>query len=321
MKAVRAIACIAVSACALSASVARGAAGDYPQKPVRLVVPAAPGGGLDIMGRLMAQDLYSQWHQTVVADNRPGAGVMIGTELVSKAPPDGYTALVVNANLASNAILQNKLDVVKHLSGVGLVATLPNALSVAPVLPAHTMKEFIAYAKAKPLTFGTAGIGVLGHLCGEMLKLSTGIDMVHVPYKGGGPVMAALAAGEVNVGIVSLASSVPHMKSGRVRILGVTGLKRSPSAPDIPAIAETVPGFDMDGWIGFLMPAGTPRPVIAAFNAALQKSIAREDMRQKLASQGFDAQGGTPQAFDALIRNDVTKYTKIITKAHISASR
>lgn len=306
-------------AVALTASAVCGGAHaeTYPSKPVRVVVPASPGGGLDIMGRLIAQDLYAQWHQTVVADNRPGAGVMIGTELVSKASPDGYTALVVNSNIGSNAILQHKLDVLKHLSAVGLVATLPNALSVPVSLPVHTVKEFIAYAKTKPVTFGTAGIGVLGHLCGEMLKTATGTNLVHVPYKGGGPVMAALASGEVNAAIVSLASTVPHMKAGRVRILGVTGRKRSPTAPDIPAIAETVPGFDMDGWIGFLMPAGTPRAVINTFNAALQKAVDRPDMQQKLASQGFDAQGGTPEEFATIIKNDVAKYSKVIAEAGI----
>lgn len=307
---------VGLAAAALAAG-GQAAAADYPVKPVRIVVPAAPGGGLDIMGRLVAQDLYAQWHQTVVADNRPGAGVMIGTELVAKAAPDGYTALVVNSNIASNAILQGKLELVKQLAAVSLVATLPNALSVTPAVPVHTVKDFIAYAKTKPVSFGTAGIGVLGHLCGEMLKLTAGIDMVHVPYKGGGPVMAALAAGEVNAGIVSLASTVPHMKAGRVTILGVTGRKRSPSAPDIPAIAETLPGFDMDGWIGFLVPAGTPRKTVDAFNAALQKTVARADMREKLASQGFDAQGGTPEEFAAVIRNDVAKYSKVIAKAGI----
>lgn len=294
-----------------------GVAQGYPEKPVRIIVPASPGGGLDIMGRMMAQDLYAQWHQTVVADNRPGAGVMIGTELVSNASPDGYTALVVNANLASNAILQGKLSAIKRLAAVGLVATLPNALSVAPSLPAHTVKEFIAYAKSNPVTFGSAGIGVLGHICGEMLKLATGADLVHVPYKGGGPVMAALASGEVNAGIVSLASTVPHMKAGRIRILAVTGRKRSPSAPDIPAISETLPGFEVDGWIGFLVPAGTPREVIHTLNAALQKSVARPDMQVKLASQGFDAQGSAPEEFAALIDADVAKYSKVIAAAGI----
>jgi len=242
---------------------------------------------------------------------------MIGTELVSNAAPDGYTALVVNANIASNAILQDKLAVIKRLAAVSLVATLPNALSVAPSLPVHSVKEFIAYAKSNRVTFGSAGIGVLGHICGEMLKLATGTDLVHVPYKGGGPVMAALASGEVNAGIVSLASTVPHMKAGRIRILAVTGRKRSPSAPDIPTISETLPGFEVDGWIGFLVPAGTPRDVIQTLNAALQASVARHDMQEKLASQGFDAQGSTPQEFAALIAADVAKYSKAIAAAGI----
>jgi tripartite-type tricarboxylate transporter receptor subunit TctC len=310
----------AVAGCILAAAVAPVHADAFPSKPVRVIVPASPGGGLDIMGRMLGQDLYGAWHEPVVVENRPGAGVMVGTDAATRATADGYTVLIVNTNIASNAILQHKLALLKELSGVSLVATLPNALSVTPAMPVHSMKEFIAYAKSHRVTFGSAGIGVLGHVCGEMLKLATHTDLVHVPYKGGGPVMAALTGGEVNAGIVSLASTVPHMKAGRVRILGVTSPKRSPLAPDIPAIAETVPGFEFDGWIGLLVPAGTPAPVIRTINAAVAKSIGKPEMRTRMAAQGYDAQASTPQAFDALVKGDVAKFSKVIAEAGIKGN-
>ncbi len=300
---------------AQSASTGSGQA--FPTKSVRLIVPASPGGGLDIMARMLGQALYPVWGQAVVVDNRPGAGVMLGVEVAAKAAPDGYTALVVNANLASNAVMMQKLGVVNELSAVTILATLPNALSVPASSPAKTTSEFIALVKSSPLTFGTAGAGTLGHVFAEMLKLAVGANMTHVPYKGGGPVMAALIGAQVNSAVVSVASTVPHLKAGRVRMLAVTGTRRAGVAPDIPTFAETVPGLSLDGWIGLLVPKGTPRAVVATLNASAHKVIETADMRSRLAVQGYDVQTSTPEEFGALIRAELAKYAKVIREANI----
>ena len=250
-------------------------------------------------------------------DNRPSAGVMLGVEVVAKAAPDGYTALVVNANLASNAVMQQKLGVVNDLSAVTLLATLPNALSVPASSPARTTSEFIALAKSSKLTFATAGAGTLGHVFAEMLKLAVGVDMTHVPYKGGGPVMAALTGAQVNAGVVSVASTVPHMKAGRVRMLAVTGKKRASVAPEIPTFAATVAGLELDGWIGLLVPKGTPRATMATLGASVRKVIETVDMRQRLAVQGYEVQTSAPDELDKVIRADLAKYAKVIREANI----
>ncbi len=289
----------------------------YPAKPVRLIVPASPGGGLDIMARVLGQALYPLWGQAVVVDNRPGAGVMLGVEVAAKAAPDGHTALVVNANLASNAVLMQKLSVVNELTAVSMLATLPNALSVPGTSPAKTTSEFITLAKSSRLNFGTGGTGTLGHVFGEMLKLAIGSDMVHVPYKGGGPVMAALTGAQLNAAVVSVASIVPHMKVGRVRLLAVTGKKRANVAPDVPTFAETLPGMVLDGWIGILVPKGTPRAAMAALNASVHQALNDPVTRQRLADQGYDVQSSTPEELDKMIRADLAMYAKVIREANI----
>ena len=289
----------------------------YPRKPVRVIVPASPGGGLDIMARMLGQSLFAVWGQAVVVDNRPGAGVMLGVEVAAKAAPDGYTALVVNTNLASNAVMAQKLGVVNELQAVTMLATLPNALSVPGVSPAKTTSEFIALAKTSKLTFGTAGTGTLGHVFGEMLKLNIKADMIHVPYKGGGPVMAALTGAQVNAAVVSVASTVPHMKTGRVRLLAVTGSKRAGVAPDVPTFAETIPGMVLDGWIGLLVPKGTPRAVIGALNASVHKVLGDAVVRQRLVDQGYDVQSSTPEELDKIIRADLAMYARVIREANI----
>jgi tripartite-type tricarboxylate transporter receptor subunit TctC len=289
----------------------------FPAKSVRLIVPASPGGGLDIMARMLSQALFPVWGQAVVVDNRPGAGVMLGVEVAAKAAADGYTVLVVNANLASNAVMQQKLAVVNDLAAVTMLATLPNALSVPASSPAKTTSEFITLAKSSKLTFGTAGAGTLGHVFGEMLKLASGTDMVHVPYKGGGPVMAALIGAQVNTAVVSVASTVPHMKAGRVRILAVTGSKRAGVVPEVPTFSESIPGLVLDGWIGLLAPKGTPRAIVATLNASAHKVIETADMRQRLAVQGYDVQTSTPGEFGALIRAELVKYARVIREANI----
>ena len=269
------------------------------------------------MARVVGQPLSAAWGQTVVVDNRPGAGVMLGTEMVSKAAPDGYTMLMVNANLAPNAILHDKLSVVKNLAAVVKIADLPNALSVPVSLPVGSMKDLVALARSSRLTYGSAGHGTVGNILTEMLKLAAKVDITHVPYKGGGPVMVAVTGGQVSMGVVSLASTMSHMKAGRVKILGVSGARRSRLAPDIPTIGETVNGVELESWVGLLAPAGTPAPVIRAVNAAVLKSIAQPDVQQRLVDQGYDVLGGTPEEFSRLIASDVKTYSRVMREAKI----
>lgn len=308
------------SAVAVSAGLLAGSgagAQSYPAKSVRLIVPAAPGGGLDIMARVVGQPLSVMWGQSVVVDNRPGAGVMLGTEVASKAPPDGYTLIMLNANLAPNAILHDKLAVLKGLVAVIKIADLPNALSVPASSPANSMKELVALAKSSRLTYGSAGHGTVGNILAEMLKLAIHADITHVPYKGGGPVMVAVTGSQVSLGIVSLASTMAHAKAGRVKILAVGSGKRSRLAPDTPTIAETVQGVELESWVGLLAPAGTPRRIISTLNAHVRKSLGMPDVLKRLLDQGYDVHGSTPEEFDRLIESDVATYAKVIREAGI----
>lgn len=289
----------------------------YPGKSVRLVVPAAPSGGLDIMARVLAQSLSQAWGQSVVVDNRPGAGVMLGTEVASKAAPDGYTVLIVNSNLAPNAILHDKVGVVNNLTAIGMVANLPNALSVPASVPVTSLKELVALAKSTPLTYGSAGHGTIGNICAEMLKLAIGADITHIPYKGGGPVMVALAGNQVSMGIVSLASTMSHMKAGRVKILAVSSGKRSRLAPDIPTISETVKGVELESWQGLLAPRGTPQAIVRTLNAAIVKTLALPEVQKRLVGEGYEVQPSTPEEFDRLVQSDIAKYAKVIREAGI----
>jgi tripartite-type tricarboxylate transporter receptor subunit TctC len=308
--------CVLSSAFCLSAAAAEV---PYPTKPVRIIVPAAPSGGLDIMARVIGQPLSALWSQPVVVENRPGAGVMLGTELVSKAAPDGYTLLVINANLAPNAVLHGKLGVVKNLAAVIKIADLPNALAVPAASPAGSMKDLVGLVKTTKMSYSSAGHGTVGNILAEMLKLTIGAPgLVHVPYKGGNPAMTALVGGEVSMGIVSLASTMAYAKSGRVKILAVSSSRRSRLAPDIPTIGETVKGVELESWVGLLTPAGTPAPVIRTVNAAVLKAIAMPDTQQRLVAQGYDVQGGSPEEFAALIQSDLKTYARVIREARIT---
>ena len=310
--------------CLLTSSFCLGTAApslaqQYPTKPVRIIVPAAPSGGLDIMARVVGQPLSGLWGQPVVVENRPGAGVMLGTELVSKAAPDGYTLLVINANLAPNAVLHDKLSVVKNLAPVIKIADLPNALAVPSASPASSMKDLVGLVKTTKMSYSSAGHGTVGNILAEMLKLTIGApNLVHVPYKGGNPAMTALVGGEVSMGIVSLASTMAYAKSGRVKILAVSSTKRSRLAPDIPTIGETVKGVALESWVGLLTPAGTPAAVIRTVNAAVLKVIAVPDNQQRLVAQGYDVQGGSPEEFAALIQSDLKTYARVIREARIT---
>ena len=308
----------AVGCCALALAAATATAQQYPTKSVRVIVPAAPAGGLDIMARVVGLPLAAMWGQPVVVDNRPGAGIMLGTEMASKAAPDGYTLLMINANLAPNAVLHDKLSVVNNLTAVIKIADLPNALAVTPALPANSMKDLVALAKSSKLTYSSAGHGTVGNILAEMLKLEVGApDLVHVPYKGGNPALTSLVGGQVSMSIASLASTMSYAKSGRVKILAVSSVKRSRLAPDIPTISETVKGVALESWVGVMAPAGTPPAIVKTVNAAVLKAVAQPDTQPRLLGEGYDVQGSTPEEFGAVIRSDVKQYSRVIREARI----
>lgn len=293
------------------------AAQQYPTKAVRFVVPFAPGGGTDIIGRVVAQALNDALGQPVVVDNRGGAGSTLGTEIVAKSPADGYTILFGNISLAFNATLYTKLryDTIRDLAPISLSAVQPNILVIHPGLPAKNLKEFIELARANPgkYNYASAGTGSGTHLAAELLKLQTKIDIVHVPYKGTGPALTDLLGGQINMMVSTFASALPHVKSGRMRALGVTTAKRSPAAPDVPTLIEGgVAGYDYSTWYGLLAPAGTPKPIIDMLNATNRKVLARDDIKQKLESQGVDPIVNTPAEFSAYMKSETEKWGKVV---------
>jgi tripartite-type tricarboxylate transporter receptor subunit TctC len=299
------------------------AAQTYPVKPVRLIVPFAPGGSTDIMGRILGLKLTEAWGQQVVVDNRAGAGTIIGTEIAVNSPPDGYTLLLANIALALNPGLHSTMpfDPMKQLAPVTLIATQATALAAAPNVPAKSVKELIALAKSKSdgLTFGSSGTGGVGHIAGEMFGSATGARFVHVPYKGGGPAAVDLMAGQISTAFISLPSVMSYYKAGRLKVLAVTDSKRSAAAPEIPTIGESVPGFAVNNWIGLLVPAKTPKALVAKIHADVVKAVRAPDAKEKLSAQGFDIQAASGQAFAKMIATDIARYTQVIRKAGIRA--
>ena len=305
-------------ACFLAAAVPAVAAPAYPDKPIRMIVPFAPGGGVDFTARLIGQKLGAALNQGVVSDNRAGAGGVIGTEIAAKAPADGYTLVLGSAGPL--AILPGMMkglqyDPVRDFAPVALVSSLPFLLVVHPALPVKTVAELVAYAKAKPgqLNYGTAGNGSTTHLATELFKSMAQIDLVHVPYKGVAPAVADLLGGQVQMMSGDLSTLMPQVRAGKLRALAVTGAKRSALAPELPTIAESgVAGFEASGWFGVLAPAATPRTLIAQLNTAIVKSLGDADTRERLAALGGDAGGGTPAEFAARIRDDLSKWGRLI---------
>ncbi len=290
----------------------------YPSKPIRLVVPFPPGGATDILAREVAQKLTEAWGQSVVVDNRPGAGGNIGAELVARAAPDGYTLLMGTVGThAINASLYAKLpyDHVKDFAPVILVAGVPNVLVVNPALPVNTVAELIAYAKANPgkLNFASSGNGTSIHLSGELFKVMAGVQMTHVPYKGSAPAVADLISGQVQLMFDNLPPSLPQIKAGKLRALAVTSATRAPALPDVPTIAEAgLPGFEASSWFGVLAPAGTPPAIVARLNAEIAKWLASPEAREKLSKQGANAAGGSPEDFAKHIAAETTKWAKVV---------
>jgi tripartite-type tricarboxylate transporter receptor subunit TctC len=295
---------------------------DYPSKPIKLVVPFAPGGSVDIVARILSQRLSEDLGQSVVVDNRTGAGGNIGFEAVAKAKPDGYTLGMASSTLAVNVSLYRSIgyDPLKDFAPISLVAMQPNVLMVNPSLPVKSVTELIAYAKANPdkLNFGSSGIGASQHLAAELFKSRTGIEMIHVPYKGGGPAMADLVAGRIQLMFETIPSSLPYIQSGQLRALAVTVEGRSGQLPDVPTVAEAgVAGFVSRGWLGVMAPAGTPQAIIDKMNAAVHKAVTDPAITKRLVDLGLQIKLSTPAEFSAFIAREVAGFRTLIADAKI----
>ncbi|HEV8518040.1 MAG TPA: tripartite tricarboxylate transporter substrate binding protein [Burkholderiales bacterium] len=316
---------LAVAAAALSRCVygqpAEATAQRYPARPIRIVSPFAAGGSTDILARLIGQKLTESWGEPVIVDNRAGAGGIIGSDLVAKAQPDGYTLLLTSTSAhAINPALHRTLpyDPLRDFAAVTQVATGHNILVVHPSVPAKSVQELIALAKSKPgtLTFSSGGNGTPAHIAGELFKSLAKVDMVHVPYKGGGPAAVALLAGEVSLSFGSVTTVLPQVRANRLKSLAVTGAKRSSMVPELPTIAEAgVPGYALNSWYGVLAPARTPRQIVAKLSTEIVRILNLADVRAKLLQEGVDPEGTTPQEFSAFIRAEVEKWPRLVKAA------
>jgi tripartite-type tricarboxylate transporter receptor subunit TctC len=299
------------------------AAQDYPTKPIRMIIPFPPGGSNDVVGRLVARQLSVKLGQQVVVDNRAGAGGVLGTELAVKEPPDGYTLLMISiAHAVNPALYKLTYDPVKSFVPVSIFATGPNVLAVNPQLPVHSVQELVALAKQKPgeLDYASAGIGSFQHLGGELFKLDAGVNLVHVPYKGGGPAMSDVVAGHVKIMFSSLVQTTPFIKSGQLRALGTGGAKRSAVLPDVPTIAEAgVPGYLADNWWGLLAPAGTPETIVAKLYAATQEALKAPELQEVFAREGATAVTMTRDEFAKYIQNEIVKWGRVVKEGNIKA--
>lgn len=297
----------------------------YPTKPVRYVLPFAAGSAVDALARYYAQRMAENWKQQVIVDNRTGANGIIGTEIAVKSPPDGYTVYLGNiATLAINPNLYPKLpyDVLRDLAPISLTAAISNCLVVHPSLPVRTVKELIAFAKARPgqLNYASGGVGSAQHIPMEMLKSMTGINVVHVAYKGLTPAFNDVVAGQMPMMIAGVVTATPLHKSGRLRILGTAGVKRTSATPDIPTIAEAgVAGFEFDSWTGFLVPVGTPPDIVSKLHGEVMRITRLPETRDRLSAQGFDLIGSSPQEFSNHIKANIARIGKVVREAGIKA--
>ena len=290
----------------------------YPSKTIRLVTPFAPGGGSDILARLIQPQL--PFGSSVVVENRPGGGGTLGAGIVVNAPPDGYTLILVSGSYGANAALHKlPYDTVTDITPIVLIGTTGLLMSMHPTVPMKTVKDVIAYARANPnkLNFGSAGTGGLGHLAGELFKLETKVQFTHVPYKGSGPVMNALLSGEVDSSFSSLVPSIPHVKAGRLRAIAITTAKRNPALPETPSVGETVKGYDVTHWYGIWGPKNLPKEVVTRWNQEVSKIIRSDSVRKFLASEGLEAAGGPPEEFRDRIKNDSEKWIRVVKEAKI----
>ena len=303
------------------ASLAQNATG-FPNRPLRLIVPFAPGGTNDSVGRIVADKLSARLGQPVVVDNRAGANSIVGCEIVAKAAADGYTMVIVAAGFAVNPGLVKKLpyDSVRDFSPIGLVGDGPYLLVIHPSVPAKNLSEFIAWAKARPgqVNYASTGVGSPPHLAAALLSTMTGLDLVHVPYKGGGAVLPDLLAGRIPMFFGSVSTLAPYIKSGKLRGIGMTTPKRSPSMPELPTFAESgLKGYDVTGWYGILAPGKTPRAIVNRLNGELRQVLADPDTQARLFQRGIDPQPGSPADFADLIRREIPKWAKVLAAAGI----
>ena len=314
---------LAAGAAVLPALPPTAGAQSYPSRPVRLIVGFAPGGGNDIVARLMGQWLSDRLGQQFVVENKPGAGTNIAAELVITAAPDGYTVLLAGVPNAVNATLYHKLsfNFIRDTTPIVGIASVPNVMLVNPAFPAKTLAEFIAYAKANPgkVNMASPGIGSGGHLSGELFKYLAGVDLTHVPFRGNGPALAALLGGQVDVLFPPIAASIKYIKAGKLRGLGVTSDKRADTLPDVPAIGEVVPGYAMVAWYGFTGPKGTPAEVVDKINKEINAALADPKIRERIVALGGTIIGGSSAEFGKLIADETEKWAKVIPAAHMTA--
>ena len=313
------------AACAISLCAAAACAqpvDSYPTKPIRLIVPFPPGGSNDIIGRYLANHLSERFGKQVVIDNRGGAGGLIGTETAANAVADGHTLLMISVAYTMNAaIYKLPYDSAKSFARVAQLGTGPAVLAMYPGLPVNSVKEFMALAKAKPntLVYATAGIGSFQHFASELFRTSAGLAMVHVPYKGGGPAMIDTIAGQAHISIGSLIQFLPHFRSGKLKALGTGGAKRTAVLPDVPAIAEDLPGYEANNWWGILAPAATQPAIVRKLNVEINRVMQLPETQKRFASEGADPVSGTPEDFSRLITTEMVKWAKVAKTANIKA--
>lgn len=311
-----------IASVAVPGAQAQSSATTYPSRQVRMIIPYPAGGTTDLIGRMLAQKLSESWHQPVVVENKGGAAGVVGSDYVAKSPPDGYTILMGSGTTHSSGPAVNPkipYNAITDFSPVSLVATFPNMLLVNPSVPAKTISEFIALLKANPskYNFASSGVGGTLHLAAELFMMTSGTKMTHVPYKGPSAALADLMAGRVECEFDNMTTGLPLAQSGQLRALGVSSLKRSPAAPDVPAIAEVLPGFEADSWVGLFMPAGTPAAIVTKFSAETRRVLSEPAFTKKLAELGSAPAGDTPEAFTAFIKKDTERWRQVVKAAGI----
>ncbi len=313
--------CRSLAVLALAALAGLAGAQDYPTKPIKFIVPYPPGGGTDVIARILQEPLAAELGQPIIIENKGGAAGNVGTDVAAKAPPDGYTILFTLSSHTINPKLYDKLpfDVERDFAPITLATLVPQILVAHPSVPANNVKELIALAKANPgkLNYASVGTGSPAHIAGELLKLKTGIDMVHVPYKGGGPAVVDTIGGQVQLAFVSMPAAWQHVKAGKLKAIAVTSARRAAVAPDLPTIAETVPDYVVDSWYGALAPAKTPPAAIAKLNAAFAKVLENPQVKERLLAQGAEAAPGSPAEFDRRIKDELAKWELVIKSAGI----
>jgi len=309
-----------LAALVASAPTSHAWAQTYPTRPVRLIAPFPPGGGTDLLSRIIAVPMSESLGQTVVVDNRPGAGGAIGAEITARATPDGHTLILVSSSYCATSAYQKiPYDPVKDIQPIILIGTTGLVVSVHPQVAATSIKALIAQAKANPgkLNYASVGTGSVAHLGFELFKQMSGANIVHVPYKGGGPALTAVVAGEVQATLISLVPTIPHVRAGRLRPLGITTAKRSALLPDVPSISETVPGFEVTHWYGMWGPKGIPKPIITRWNRGVAKVLLTDAMKRQMQGEGLETAAGPPEEFLKYVSRDVAKWRKVIKAAGI----